>query len=411
MIFWLIVAATSAAATWVLLAPMRGAGRAVGAAEDDGADLRIYRDQLAEVDRDVARGTLAADEAGRIRTEVQRRILEADRASRQTSAGDAQGAPIAAQRALMIAVPLVLVGAALALYSSLGAPGTADLSMADRLAQAETMRAERPSQAEAEAASPPRPVPDADPQFLKLMEDLRGAVTNRPDDLQGQELLARNEALLNNFAAAATAQTAVVRLKGANVTSADHAELAGLMILAADGIVTAEAETALVAALQADQTNGVARYYAGLLQVQIGRPDQAFQMWRALLEDSTPDAPWVAPIRAQIDELAQAAGVNYAPPPVSTERGPSAEDVANAADMTPEERQQMIRGMVDGLSDRLATEGGPASDWARLIGALGVLGQVDRAAEIYREAREVFAVNPDDLAVLAKAASGAGVAP
>ena len=51
----------------------------------------------------------------------------------------------------------------------------------------------------------------------------------------------------------------------------------------------------------------------------------------------------------------------------------------------------MIEGMVNGLSDRLATEGGPATDWARLISALGVLGQEERAIAIYSEALEIFA--------------------
>ena len=71
--------------------------------------------------------------------------------------------------------------------------------------------------------------------------------------------------------------------------------------------------------------------------------------------------------------------------------------------MTDDERTEMIRGMVDGLSDRLATEGGPASDWARLIGALGVLGETERAAAIWNEARDVFCRQPRRFG-----ASGAG---
>ena len=43
----------------------------------------------------------------------------------------------------------------------------------------------------------------------------------------------------------------------------------------------------------------------------------------------------------------------------------------------------------------LATEGGPPEDWARLIGALGVLGQTERAEAIAAEARVVFADNAD----------------
>jgi cytochrome c-type biogenesis protein CcmH len=77
--------------------------------------------------------------------------------------------------------------------------------------------------------------------------------------------------------------------------------------------------------------------------------------------------------------------------------------------MTPEERQAMIAGMVGQLSDRLATEGGPATDWARLIKALGVLGQTDQARAILTEARTTFAANAADLAVIDAAAREAGL--
>ncbi len=405
MIFWLIAAAIAACAAWVLLAPLRTPARVAAPAES--ADMRIYRDQLAEVDRDLARGTLDEGEAARLRIEVQRRLLDADRTHQSEAV--AGRAPISALRALMIALPLVLVGGGLALYATLGAPGAHDFSMQDRLAMAEQMNAARPSQAEAVAAAPDREVTNADPKFLELMTKLRAAVTERPDDLEGHLLLARNEAVLGRYDAAATAQANVVRLKGDAAVASDYAEQAGLMILAADGLVTPEAEEVLIRALQLDPANGVGRYYAGLLHVQVGRPDRAFQMWRGLLEEGAADAPWNAPIRAQISDVARAAGVIYAPPPVAPTRGPSADDIAAAAEMTDDERTEMIRGMVDGLSDRLATEGGPASDWARLIGALGVLGETERAAAIWNEARDVFAANPGDLALLAQAASQAGL--
>ena len=296
MIFWLIAAAIAACAAWVLLAPLRTPARVAAPAES--ADMRIYRDQLAEVDRDLARGTLDEGEAARLRIEVQRRLLDADRTHQSEAV--AGRAPISALRALMIALPLVLVGGGLALYATLGAPGAHDFSMQDRLAMAEQMNAARPSQAEAVAAAPDREVTNADPKFLELMTKLRAAVTERPDDLEGHLLLARNEAVLGRYDAAATAQANVVRLKGDAAVASDYAEQAGLMILAADGLVTPEAEEVLIRALQLDPANGVGRYYAGLLHVQVGRPDRAFQMWRGLLEEGAADAPWNAPIRAQI---------------------------------------------------------------------------------------------------------------
>jgi len=50
----------------------------------------------------------------------------------------------------------------------------------------------------------------------------------------------------------------------------------------------------------------------------------------------------------------------------------------------------MIKGMVNSLETRLATQGGAAEDWARLIRALTVLEQNDRARAILDEARGVF---------------------
>ena len=78
--------------------------------------------------------------------------------------------------------------------------------------------------------------------------------------------------------------------------------------------------------------------------------------------------------------------------------------------MSNEGRQEMIRGMVDGLLARLAENGGPPEDWARLIGALGVLGQTERAQAIWGEAQGTFAGELDALALLRDAAARAGLA-
>ena len=129
---------------------------------------------------------------------------------------------------------------------------------------------------------------------------------------------------------------------------------------------------------------------------QNDRPDVAFRLWDQLLRAGPEDAPWIPAIRAQIDEVAMLAGVEYEQPlPAETLSGPTAEDIANASDMTAEDRAEMIQGMVARLSDRLATQGGSAEEWARLIGAYGVLGDVTRARAIAAEARQVFAAQPD----------------
>ena len=69
----------------------------------------------------------------------------------------------------------------------------------------------------------------------------------------------------------------------------------------------------------------------------------------------------------------------------------------------------MIRGMVDRLSDRLATTGGSAEEWARLIGALGFLGEADQAALNWQNAKDLFRDRPNDLAIVRGAASKLGI--
>jgi cytochrome c-type biogenesis protein CcmH len=183
------------------------------------------------------------------------------------------------------------------------------------------------------------------------------------------------------------------------------------MILAAGGFVSPEAEQVLLQTLNRDPQNGTALYYTGLLYAQVARPDRAFAVWRPLLEQSSPADPWYFPIHGQIEELGLRAGVVYTAPEIPSEApGPTAEDMAAAQDMSPEDRQAMIENMVAGLSDRLANQGGTAEEWARLITALGVLGRTDEARAIADEATTAFAGQPDALPLIEDARQRAGIA-
>lgn len=404
MLFWtLTVALALAVALYLARAYLRGRGTDAPAA---AYDLRVFRDQLAELDRDLARGVLAPEDAERAKAEISRRILEADRQMAAAPARASGPGPY------VVAVfgALVLAGSFF-LYQSLGAPGYADLPLARRVAMSEEIYAARLPQDDAEerAALNRVPAPPADPRMAELMDKLRGAVAARPNDLQGLELLARNEAAIGNYRAGWEAQRRLIALKGDAATGEDHAALAELMILAAGGSVSPEAEAVLARALELDPANGSARYFLGLMLAQAGRPDRTFNVWRNLLEEGPEDAPWMAPIRASIGELAWLAGEEGYQPPSAESFGPSEEDMQAAAEMTPEDREAMIRGMVEGLNARLAGEGGTSDDWARLIGALGVLGETERAAAVWAEAENIFAASPDDLEKVAAAARAAGV--
>ena len=395
--FWAAAFVITVGVFWLVSKALRAVPVA-----DDNPSLRVYRDQLAEVDRDLARGVVTPDEAARIRTEVSRRVLDADRQPAMAPGGGKASAPVASA---IIGLALL---AAVAGYFWLGAPGYPDLPLATRLAQAQTAYDNRPDQAQAELAAPAPPAVQVSPEFSDLMAKLRTAIAARPDDLPGLALLARNEASLGNFIAARTAQAHLVALKAAKATAEDHETLAQLMVAAAGGLVTPQAEAELIRALELDPELGLARYLSGLMFVQTGRPDRTFGLWEPLLSQGPDDAPWIGPIRAQIEDIAMMAGVKYTLPDA---KGPDAAAVAAAADMAPADRQAMIEGMVAQLQNRLNTTGGPVEDWVKLINALKVVGDETRAAAAVDAAKTAFAGNPAALAAIFDAAAQAGLTP
>lgn len=405
MTFWIITCAMAAMVA-ALLGRAMVRGTRDGLEDTAAYDLKVYRDQLAEVERDVARGVVPAEDAERARTEISRRILAVDEAASTTKTG-ARG-PQAAVYGLLA---VVVVAGSLLLYRDIGAPGYGDLGLADRIAFADEMRENRPGQQAAEDSLPPMPPAEGvTDEFKTLMARLRDTVAARPDDLQGHRLLATNEARIGDFKAAAQAQGEVLRIRGDSATATDYSDYGEFLVLAAGGYVSPQAETALRAALGRDGQDGRARYYVGLMMVQNGRPDLAFRIWDGLLRRGPEDAPWIAPIRAQIMPVASLAGVEYEMPQPGGARGPSAGDIEAASEMSAEDRMEMIGGMVAGLSTRLATEGGPATDWARLITSLAVLDRAQEARQIYDNARDVFADDAGSLDIISRAGQQAGVA-
>lgn len=401
MVFWIVaILSTLCVAALLLVSLFQARRESVSGA---ASDISVYRDQLDEVERDRARGVLSETEAETVRIEVSRRLLEADRRGQAAAATVSGGQTLAA-----VLVPAVLLLGAGGLYLTLGAPGARDMPMTARLAALNEAAETRPSQAEAEVLAagslPAAPEPEA--SFLDLMDKLRAAMDERPDDVPGLMLLARNEARLGNYVAARTAQEHLVAVKGEAATADDLAVAVEMLVFTAGGYVSPEAEGYLRRLLQDVPGHGAGRYFLGLLHAQNGRPDLAFPVWRRLLEQSPPDAPWSPVIRAEIGAIAAAAGLDYEPPQL---RGPNADDVAAAGEMSAEDRAAMIRGMVEGLSTRLAEEGGPPEDWAQLVRALVVLGEEDRARAIYAEAKAVFGADEAAMAVIFRAGIDAGL--
>jgi cytochrome c-type biogenesis protein CcmH len=395
--FWTGAIGLAAAVVAVLITAMRRAPGEEGARSAD-PDLLIYKDQIAEVARDLARGTISAEEAERLRAEVGRRVLEADRARGAAGAGVGRGIAGPGRLAALVVLVATVPGAAW-VYWQLGAPGYPDLPLETRLADLDAAIAARPGQ-EAELArlgTPRDAVRDAEVQAaLASVTDLKVLRADFARHFQAGDMLT-----------AIRTQERLLALTGAATESFDHANLALALVAEARGYVSPEAEAQLREALRRDLSNELARYLVGEMFLQGGRFDQAFRFWRPLVESGSPDAPWTASIRERIQMVADLAGIPYAAP----EGGPSADDMAAAAEMSPEDRQAMIEGMVAQLSERLATEGGDVEDWERLIRSLAVLERLPDAQSIYDEAKVRFEGRPAELSFLRQAAVESGLSP
>lgn len=372
-------------------------------------DLEVYRDQLKAVETDLDRNVISKQESARVKTEISRRILDADKAVHSTQ--KAQSAPKQATIGAIALIAILLSGSAW-VYQQIGQPGYPDLPIKSRYEAAKEARENRQSQSQVEGKLPPTPS-DVDPQMLDLVAKLRDAVSKRPNDLTGHEYLSRYEAAIGEYKNAYLAQIRIIELKKEEATANDYALLADLMVMAAGGYVSPEAEIILKKSLDKDPENGIALFLTGRMFAQFGRADITFNIWRDLLERSVPSDPWYTPVRGQITEAARIAGVKYQLPEISTGpalAGPSAGDVAAAAEMTEEDRGAFIKSMVARLTERLTTEGGSPQEWAQLIGALGVQGNKDQARTIVAKAKIAHAGDAAALEIISQAAKRAGVA-
>ncbi|WP_230374145.1 c-type cytochrome biogenesis protein CcmI [Pontivivens ytuae] len=374
MLFWIIALLIGLIVVLALLRPLLR----LQEEEGEASDVAVYRDQLATLDADVARGVVAPEEAETTRVELSRRLLAAADAAERADA--ARAAPLAGTRMIAsFSTAFVLVGGT-AIYLWLGAPGRPDAPLASRAGEAQAIAemAQRPPQAIAEAMVAARtPEPEVSERDRALLTQLETVLEGRPDDAEGLRLLARTYMQLGYHLEGRQAQDRLVALLGAEARTEDLSALAEFMIIAAGGYVSPEAEAVLDDTLARDPGEPWAAYYKARAEVQAGDRAGAEARLTDLVENpTTPEA-----LRAAAaDDLARLS----AP-------GPDANAVAAAQDLDPEAQREMIEGMVGGLAARLAEDGGTVAEWQRLIRAYRVLGEAEAAEQAMADARDAFA--------------------
>jgi cytochrome c-type biogenesis protein CcmH len=355
---WFLLALMTAAAIFAVLWPL---GRRVK--QPTPNELAVYRDQLAEIERDRTIGAIGPEEAEAARVEVSRRLIAA------ADIRDAQPEPgrdeIESRRrrwrtavATLVAVPL----ASGSLYLALGSPSLPGQPLAGRIAAAQEGRS-----------------------IAGLIAQVETHLDQNPDDGRGWEVIAPIYLRLERFEDAVKARRNALRLLGE--TSERQSALGEALVAAADGIVTAEAKSAFERAASLDGESVKAQFYLGLAAEQDGKRPEAAKIWSNLLARAPERAPWAELVREALARVTKSQ-----PPP-----GPGSEDVAAASRLAPEQRDQMVRGMVERLAGRLRVDGSDVEGWLRLVRAYMVLGDRDRARAAVSDAYRALTKDPEKL--------------
>ena len=124
MTLWLVFALMTAAAIFAVLWPLGRRGRP----QNDGSEETVYKDQLAEVDRDLAAGLIGSPEAEAARVEISRRLLAA--ADNQRDPPAVSNLSLRRSAAILALVGLPIIS--LAVYLPLGSPRLRDFPLAQR---------------------------------------------------------------------------------------------------------------------------------------------------------------------------------------------------------------------------------------------------------------------------------------
>ncbi len=326
-------------------------------------DLAVYRDQLAEIERDRARGLIGAAEAAAAKLEVERRILRtAVASSTEEGVGGRRWPALAAA----LAVPLLVTG----LYLELGTPALEDQPLASR--------------------QPAGPDLDVAAMVARLEERL----VREPGDLRGWLMLGRSRMVMSRPDAAVPAYRKALELAPGEPEAIGG--LAESLIAGAGGMVSPEALALLTRLDGIVPGEPRVGYYLGLAAAQSGDVAGATERWRQLLAAAPADVPWRSAMVEAIRGAAARLGIEVETMLAATPGAapqPGAAEAAAIAALPPEERQGRIREMVDGLQARLEADGGDVEGWSRLAQARGVLGEREAALAAWDRA---LALAPED---------------
>ena len=280
--FWLIgVALAALVLAWVLW-PLRSRRRRAPVSRQ-AANVSIYRDQLRELEADLAAGTLAQADYERSRAEVEARLLQDVRGPDATVPLERRSTRGTAL-ALGAAIPVV----ALAVYLMVGNPAT----LSRQIDHGATVQ-----------------------QLESMVERLAARMRENPDDVQGWQLLGRSYAALGRFkeSADAYAQAALRAPRDAQLL----VDFADALAMARGQRLEGEPEKLVQRALEIDPQNPKGLALAGTAAFERKDFAKAAEYWERMLPLVPADSEDARVIRQNVAEARSLAG--QAPPGTAAE--------------------------------------------------------------------------------------------
>jgi cytochrome c-type biogenesis protein CcmH len=270
-LFWLIGAALALAVLAWVLRPLFSRTYA-GPLSRNAANVAIYRDQLRELDADLAAGTLAREDYGRARSELEARLLQ--------DMGEAEARPApAAGRASVWVVGAAVPALAFALYFLVGHPAAID----------------REAELQASAA-----------QVEAMVARLAARLRENPDDVNGWKLLGRSYGVIGRYAEAADAYAkAAVRAPRDAQLLVDFADA---LAMARGQTLQGEPEKLVLRALELEPGNLKALALAGRAAFERRDYAGAAAHWERMLPHVAPDSDDARTIQQNVAEARSLSG-------------------------------------------------------------------------------------------------------
>ncbi|MGE5539652.1 MAG: c-type cytochrome biogenesis protein CcmI [Gemmatimonas sp.] len=282
MILWLVLALMTLAALTAVIAPLFTT-RAEAEAPRASLDVALFRDQLAELERERADGEIGEAEAAAARREIERRLLAAGRSLKDADAPKPAPTRHAARLRLAAVLAGVLVPGTLLLYLTIGTPQAPAF-----LATIAEMRAEDDAR-RAELA-----------HLAGLVEE---RLAEDPKDGQGWALLASAKLRLGRMDDARTALANAQKFLPPKDAAEATARFAQTLAEVSEGQALSPIRQYASEAVDIDADNARGHMLLALVAMQTGDRDEARAQWNEIIARSPPDSPFVAQAKAMLAKV------------------------------------------------------------------------------------------------------------